>query len=299
MPLSKLLVPVDFSELSARTTRFGLALAERHQAELVLLHVDELPAYSGPMAARVRPDVWEGYLHERTRVQRQRFGSFAGPLPPESDQFETRIVRGDAAEEILQATTSCQADLVIVAPSGAGSGGSFLLGSVAARVAADSACPVLVLRHGHASGQDKTVFHRPLVVLSNELLDSALVGLVSDLAAPGADVTLLWAEPDSGDDLQQLPGWASYASERNLGQKERVRAGVAAITRLGFKAHGKTASGDLASLALADQAADDHDLIVVSKPLQGADRRAISAANRLVQHAPVPVLVVGTRTAVQ
>lgn len=299
MPLSKILVPVDFSELSAQTTQFGLALAERHRAALILLHVDELPPYSGPMAARVRPDVWDGYLHERTRVLRERFRSFAGPLPAESDQFETHIVRGDAADEIVRATTPPPPDLVIVAPSGAGSGGAFLVGSVAVRVAADSSCPVLVLRQGSADRQDTAIFRRPLVLLSNTQLDSALVGLVSDLAAPGTDVDLLWAEMGSGDDLQQLPGWAGYARERDLAQRERVRAGIAAVTRLGFKAHGKTASGDLASVALADQTADDNDLIVVSKPIQTVDHRAASAATRLVHHAPVPVLVVRTTTAVQ
>lgn len=291
MSISKILVPIDFSDLSARTAQFGLALAEHHQAGVLLLHVDEMPQFSGPMAQRVRADVWEGYLHERARVLRERVQHFAERLSAKPNQFETRIVRGEAAEEIQRAATSHQPDLVIVAPTGAGSGTSFLMGSVADRVAANSPCPVLVLRSKTAVGQTGSLFRHPLLVLVDTELDSSLVALVSNLTATGAAVDMLWTERDLGDELEQLPGWASYAGERSLAQRARVRAGVAALTQAGLEARSKSTPGDPASLALAEQAASNNDLIIVSKPRQGGGRRAASAALRLVHHAPVPVVV--------
>jgi nucleotide-binding universal stress UspA family protein len=41
--LNKILVPIDFSEESARALRYALSLAKETRAELVALHVIEKP----------------------------------------------------------------------------------------------------------------------------------------------------------------------------------------------------------------------------------------------------------------
>src|SRR6187551_459818 len=146
MSLARILVPIDFSEPSELAARFALALGARHHAEISLLHVDELPEYASHMQERGRPDVWEGYLRERNAVVRRRLEQFAEALPSFPGVLNKSIARGEPAEEIIAIANAQHPDVVIVAPSGAGSGQHFLAGSVAMHVAAHCASPVLVIR---------------------------------------------------------------------------------------------------------------------------------------------------------
>src|SRR3569833_3056825 len=75
-------------------------------------------------------------------------------LNREGVELENRVVRGDAAHEILRAAADMPADLVVIGPTGRHGLAEFVLGSVASNVAKHAEVPVLVAREpAHAIRQ--------------------------------------------------------------------------------------------------------------------------------------------------
>jgi nucleotide-binding universal stress UspA family protein len=61
-------------------------------------------------------------------------------------RISTRSSAGDPAEEIIALATEWRADLIVLGRSGHGRLAGLLLGSVAQKILARAACPVLIVR---------------------------------------------------------------------------------------------------------------------------------------------------------
>jgi universal stress protein A len=139
--LRKILVPIDFSELSLGALAGADALAAERGGELTLLHVHPVVqvvlmdfAYTEP-AEQVR-----GVLDEAEKHLRQLAGSLRTPLV----RVRIDVRTGDPKDTIIEA--SAGHDLVVMSTHGRKGMGHFLLGSVAERVVRGAACSVLIWR---------------------------------------------------------------------------------------------------------------------------------------------------------
>jgi len=127
-PLEKILFPIDFSEHCIGASRFVEVMTGRFEAELVMLHVLELPRYYGFL--------------ETVETAETRLALF------QRDEFRyfrvRRIVEkaDDAAEKILAVSRAENIDLIMMPTSGIGRYRRFILGSVTAKVLHDADCPV-------------------------------------------------------------------------------------------------------------------------------------------------------------
>jgi nucleotide-binding universal stress UspA family protein len=136
--IQKILFPVDMSDSCTAAAPFVEALVKRLQAELILLHVLEMPP--GYVTD------WYGYmpLVDTEAIRRARQGEVDLYL---KDQFQGRNVRrvmteGDAAREIACYAQEHGTDLIMMPTHGYGAFRSLLLGSVTAKVLHDAGCPV-------------------------------------------------------------------------------------------------------------------------------------------------------------
>jgi nucleotide-binding universal stress UspA family protein len=122
LPLSRILIPTDFSPLSERSARYAATLARRFHSRLILFHV--VPARSADR-----------------EVARQSMNSF---LANEWNDIEiTRVIEeGGPAEKIVEYARSEDASLIMMPTHGLSSFRRFLLGSVTAKVLHDAECPV-------------------------------------------------------------------------------------------------------------------------------------------------------------
>lgn len=291
MSLTRILVPIDFSESSELAARFALALGERHHAEISLLHVDEPPEYVSRMEGRLRADVWEGYLRERSAAVRRQLSQFAKTLPKVPGTSSESIARGDPAEQIETFARAQGHDLVIVAPTGSGSGKHFGTGSVSMHVAAHCPAPVLVFRADPVlASVEGVLFRRPLLVANGTAPTAVAVEWLAMMAAPNADVDVVFRESGAAE-TPVLPEYEAYLSETALSRKELLTRLLKALKQRGFHAHDRTASGDPASVALETQAARSNDLVIVTRPGLGMNRRQTTVVERIVGHTPAPVLL--------
>jgi len=139
--LARVLVAYDFSDYSELALKYGLSIAQEHQAELHLLHVLPPRSVSEPEIAWYPVGGESAYHTAARRLQRV--------VPPEVNLWcdvKTAVSEGHPYREILNYAEKNEIDLISVGAHGAGFGMRALFGSNVDRVLRQSPCPVLVAR---------------------------------------------------------------------------------------------------------------------------------------------------------
>ncbi|MEK6711972.1 MAG: universal stress protein [Nitrospinota bacterium] len=152
----KILIPVDFSEFTLGVLRAAVEIAEKWDAEALVLHVgkesDHAPSVPGGYTS------YEGYTGRaaafpgrsrlledaRLQLESQLRGimrqAAAGP------KVRSEVVWGEPLKEILRTAGAGDYDLIIMATHGRQGLSRFLLGSVTEQVIRRAPCPVLAVR---------------------------------------------------------------------------------------------------------------------------------------------------------
>ena len=139
-PITRILLPVDFSERSVAAARYARMLAARLRAEVVLLHVLTPPQYefgalniSGSMLAELYRTRAE-QAKEDTEAFRAR--NLAGV------EVRSLVLEGDPAGKIVEFAHRESAGVIMMPTHGYGPFRRFILGSNTAKVLHDADCPV-------------------------------------------------------------------------------------------------------------------------------------------------------------
>ena len=141
--LKRILVPVDFSDSAASAIDYGSFLAKAFDAELVLVHVLELPFWSvemgfgaipPPMSDEVRPAVLQS-LEESAAMPRDK-----------GVAVRCELREGTPFVEIVRFAREAEIDLIVMPTHGRTGIPHVLMGSTAERVVRKAPCPVLVVR---------------------------------------------------------------------------------------------------------------------------------------------------------
>jgi universal stress protein A len=140
--IKKILVPIDFSECSKKALRYAVALARQFQAEILCLHVVEIPYGAGEAGLVVEMQTFRKHLH--TESQR----ALAEMVRAEARELSAKasLRSGAPHHEIALAAEESQADLIVISTHGRTGLGRFFLGSTTERVVRHAPCPVLVVR---------------------------------------------------------------------------------------------------------------------------------------------------------
>jgi nucleotide-binding universal stress UspA family protein len=143
----KILCAVDFSEPSREALHYAADLAARFGADLVLLHVYQLPGYAFPEGIVLAgPEVLADLLG-RIDASLQSWRTEA--VARGANRVEITTAQGAPWSEIVRTAGEGGYDLVVVGTHGRTGLGHALLGSVAERVVRKAPCPVLTVRADH------------------------------------------------------------------------------------------------------------------------------------------------------
>jgi nucleotide-binding universal stress UspA family protein len=149
--ISKILVPVDFSDSSREGLLYAISFARRFDASLILLH-----------AIQVQPFIpAEGHaVHERMpapgvieRAARLRARKFLKEVDFGGVNYEMEIQAGAPAHEICRFAENASVELIITSTHGQTGLAHALIGSTAEHVVRYAHSPVLVVPTSEASGQ--------------------------------------------------------------------------------------------------------------------------------------------------
>lgn len=152
--VSRVLAPVDFSQQSAEGVRAAHDLAAKFRAELLMLHVVELPTVPDFYGA---PADWNADPLEVMRRSKDRLARLAVDEELSHDDVNvsgaSRV--GRAHEEIVDHAEEMGTDLIVIPSHGRTGFGRLMLGSVAERVMRRAPCSVLTIRAAEEPGPEE------------------------------------------------------------------------------------------------------------------------------------------------
>jgi len=146
--------PIDFSGPSRDAVRVAADLSDQFNAELMLLHVFQIPVYSF-LDATVLPTA---RMLEQTL---DRTDSLLAHWQGEAEQLGARLVvtakaDGEPSVEIVQFARDNKCDLIVMGTHGHTGVKHALIGSVAEKVVRTADCPVMTIRPSNQPLQPQT-----------------------------------------------------------------------------------------------------------------------------------------------
>ncbi|MBI5648003.1 MAG: universal stress protein [Ignavibacteriae bacterium] len=142
--ISRILIPIDFSDASKNTLKHGVAFAERFHAEVLLVYVIEPVIFPADFSfGQVAVPSMESEFRMRGEDNLARLLENE-VLPRTTGRALVRM--GKPFVEINRAAREEQADLIIIGTHGHTGIEHVLFGSTAEKVVRKAPCPVLVLR---------------------------------------------------------------------------------------------------------------------------------------------------------
>ncbi|OHC07421.1 MAG: hypothetical protein A2545_08900 [Planctomycetes bacterium RIFOXYD2_FULL_41_16] len=140
--LKKILCPVDHSECSYLALKYAISLALKDEAKLYLMHVIDSRLYD--------TEIYKLSPYKLNEIDESRIRTDLMKSLPEGTmdvlEVETIVVKGVPFNEIINAATEINVDLIVIGTHGRTGLSHVMLGSVAEKVVRKATCPVLTVR---------------------------------------------------------------------------------------------------------------------------------------------------------
>ena len=290
LKISRILLPVEFSERCRGAARYAEALASHFHAELVVLHVmtPTIPGRSGAGEAVTYSSVAGIVADQRTRAQGE-LADFLGDAPADLRICRT-LLEGDPAGRIVQYAHNSNVDLLVMATHGYGPFRRFLLGSVTAKALHDLNCPVWTGPHLEDAPQWTSITMRRIACAidfgpqTRPVLEWG-AALAREFAS---ELVILHSIPAANS----IAGGLSFDPDLRDRWESEVREKIAQLQEeLGIDAEVRVAAGDVA-IAVSNAAREEAaDLLVIGRSHGSAAWGRLRAnAYALVRESPCPVI---------
>jgi len=145
---SRILVPIDFSECSKKSTSYAARFASRYGATLLLVHVFEARGYGvgGDQVAKPDSELLKSHADAVEGAARRSLANIENQLRDRGINVEAYQSTGCPFHEIVKIAGQLHVDLIIIGSHGRTGLTHLLLGSVAERVVEHAQCSVLVVK---------------------------------------------------------------------------------------------------------------------------------------------------------
>jgi universal stress protein A len=144
--VSKILVPVDFSDCARSALTHALSLAAELGSTVEAFHVAELPEFKSEV--RVAAGTGTSTLREYALdVARAELETFLSTLPvADRERVSVKLDAGKPQTAILARAKETNTDLIVMGTNGRTGRAHSLAGSVAESIVRTAPCPVLTVR---------------------------------------------------------------------------------------------------------------------------------------------------------
>ena len=147
--IKKILFAIDGSQSADHALNFGLDLARKYSAEVMIATVFDSPQPSLVVKGMLyTPTSTENYLkkfkafHERILLDALNKAEKISP----NLKVSTKLFEGRPADKIVEIAKEEDFDLIVIGSRGLGGIKEFFLGSVSDRIADHASCPVLIVK---------------------------------------------------------------------------------------------------------------------------------------------------------
>lgn len=149
MLIRKVLVAVDGSENSFRALDFGLDLAEKYAASVLIITVFQLPAmYTSPDDPAVYSGSRAAFIKDLKKLHQQTLAEAVAEAKrlKQSLEVAAELKEGEPAGQIVRVADEGGFDAIVVGHRGLGRLSEVLLGGVSERVAHMAKCAVVIVK---------------------------------------------------------------------------------------------------------------------------------------------------------
>ena len=284
--LTKILIPIDFSERCLGATRYAISLAEHFHSEINLLHV--LPPFGDSDDPGVDGvTIGEIMIARRAKAQKRMDNFLNAAL--HHLRVKRTLLDGDPALRIVEWAQRERSNLIMMPTHGYGPLRRLLLGSVTAKVLHDADCPVWTGVH---------LEQGPPV----EWGTLGRIACAVDLSLT-SDKALNWAARLAGEfkavffwihvvPRLAAPGEEHYSYEFHHKIVESENSRICQLqTRAGTNATVLIEAGEIPDAVCAAAARERADLLVIGRGLINASRLPTNAY-AIIRKSPCPVVSV-------
>lgn len=289
LPLTKVVLPVDFSERSAGAARYVEVLAAHSDCEVTLLHVLPPPHYEFSALEVGGAALSELYAARAAQARKDLDAFLAEDL--KKFRVERVLIEGDPARKIVEYANQEHSRLIVMPTHGYGPFRRFILGSVTAKVLHDADCPIWTGVHlEQAPSPDEIAFRTIVVALDLGPHSKVVLDWAAQFAAQfGARLMVAYVIPC----LESQPGeyfdqdWRTNIEEQS---RERIEA-MLGEARVG--GHILMDSGDPPQVICGMAANAKADLLVIGRgTAAGMFGRLRANAYSIIRQSPCPVVSV-------
>ena len=149
MTVKRIVVPLDFSDLSPDLVDYATGLAKCFGAKLFLLNIIQISQVAemfgdieGGIPALAEPEV----MHQIKTSAQKQMDKLKKQVESKGVEVESAVITGVHFMEIAQFAEDKKADLIVIGSHGRSGWQRFVLGSVAEKVARRSSIPVLIYK---------------------------------------------------------------------------------------------------------------------------------------------------------
>lgn len=257
--LSKILVPIEFSDRCADFAGFAVSFARRFHAKVTLLHVEK--------SFEVDP---YGTIEDVRRIKEQMI-SFLPQSVGDPNVRLTIHVSPDVADEILSTAVGIRPNLIVMPTHGYGRIRRALIGSITDRVLRDAPCPVWTAAH-------------TVPIWSAEWLNPRRILCAVDSLPEGSGV-LSWASHLASElNVELCVAW----SEKSVSETRREIESAAQK----YQVDAETVIESKNTPATLRRAVEEMraELLVVGRNAWKSSAEARSDIYRIIREAPCPVV---------
>lgn len=147
--IKKILFSIDGSQTADHALDFGLDLANKYSAEIMIVSVFESPRSSLVVKGMLyAPTSTENYLKSVRDFHEKILLEALNKVKKISTKLSVsiKLLEGRPADKIVETAKEGAFDLIVIGSRGLGGIKEFILGSVSDRVADEAPCPVLIVK---------------------------------------------------------------------------------------------------------------------------------------------------------
>jgi nucleotide-binding universal stress UspA family protein len=145
-PIKKIILATDFSSVSKDASNRALFLARAYKAELMVLHVLDVNAWSFPSYYFFTVEGFDRLAESQEQVRQQGKDALKKLADSLDLDVETIFTEGDPGHEIVRVAEERKADLIVLGTHGFSGWKRFTIGSVAEFVGRHAPCAVFTIR---------------------------------------------------------------------------------------------------------------------------------------------------------
>jgi nucleotide-binding universal stress UspA family protein len=291
-PVSRILLPVEFSARCSGAARYAEALACRFHAGIVLLHVVAPPyaIYGGAGEVSAYCSITD-VLAERLASAQAQLDLFLKEMTPDLP-VRAELMEGDPARVIVEYAHAGGFDLIVMPTHGYGPFRRFLIGSVTAKVLHDVDTPVWTGPHmEQAPDWTSLCWRRIACAVDLGPHSAAVLGWAASLARGcGADLTVVHAIPSSS----AAAGGLSFDPDWRVDLANDARSRIAQLQgELGVSAEIHIEIGDPAAAVAHATRCVGAELMVIGRSVSGGVLGRLRAnAYAIIRETSCPVVSV-------